>query len=124
MDRPFEGAVLVGTAFEQQVVASCATAVDSPVPVDTNGMCFLQQDLAPAYNPSLNTFTVYAPRDALIPTQDYSPEFDTLDFGLAEMPSAVPSLGRPAIVVLLGLLLHMGMGLRRRPRSTRFIREL
>jgi hypothetical protein len=106
-DRPFEGTVLVGTAFEQQVVASCATQTDAAAPIDTNGMCFLQQYPASAYDPILNTFTVYAPRDAVIPIEDFSPEFDTLDYALTEVstPAAVPSFDPPSIGVLMTALI-------------------
>lgn len=121
-DRPFEGTVLVGSAFERQVVASCATETDAPAPVDTNGMCFLQQYPAPAFDPILNTFTVYAPRDAVIPTEDFSPEFDTLDYALAEVspPAAVPSFGPPSIGVLMTVLLASA---RRRRRSAARLEE-
>lgn len=112
-DRPFEGTVLVGTAFERQVVASCATETDAAAPVDTNGMCFLQQYPASAYDPILNTFTVYAPRDATHPTEDFSPEFDTLDYAIAEVPTSVPSFGPPSIGVLMTLLLASGRRRRR-----------
>lgn len=113
-DRPFEGTVLVGTAFERQVVASCATETDAPAPVDTNGMCFLQQYPASAYDPILNTFTVYAPRDALFPTEDFSPEFDTLDYALAQLSTPVPSFGPPSIGVLMALLIASARLRRRR----------
>ncbi|MFK7894695.1 MAG: hypothetical protein AB8G23_02605 [Myxococcota bacterium] len=123
-DRPFEGTVLVGTAFERQVVASCATETDALAPVDTNGMCFLQQYPAPVYNPTLNTFTVYAPRDALFPTEDFSPEFDTLDYGLAEVPTPVPSFGPPWIGVLLTALLASARARgARRVRRGRWVRR-
>lgn len=115
-DRPFEGTVLTGTAFERQVVASCATETDATAPIDTNGMCFLQQYPAKAYDPILNTFTVYAPRDAVIPTEDFSPEFDTLDYALAEVPMSVPSFGPPSIGVLMAGLIASARHRRRRRR--------
>ncbi|MBK7952256.1 MAG: hypothetical protein IPK00_26765 [Deltaproteobacteria bacterium] len=115
-DRPFEGTVLVGTAFERNVVASCATQSDAAAPVDTNGMCFLQQYPASAYDPTLNTFSVYAPRDAVFPIEDYSPEFDTLDYALAEVGTAeaVPSFEPTSIGVLMTALLATARRRRRR----------
>lgn len=109
-DRPFEGSVLVGTAFEKQVVASCATEGDAPAPAIANGVCFLQQSVSPGYDPLTSTLTAHAQRDAVFPIEDYSPEFDSLDFAIAERTEApvVPGFGGVARIVI-GLLIA-GLG--------------
>ena len=110
VDRPFEGTVLVGTAFEKQVVATCASEADAPAPVVEGGVCFLQQDPSPGFDPLSSTLTAYAHRDAVFPIEDYSPEFDTLDFAIAELPAgiSVPALGRGSVAVLALLLAFSG----------------
>ena len=115
-DRPFEGTVLAGTAFERQVIASCATADDAPTPVDTNGSCFLQRIPAPAYNFTFSTLTVLAQKDAVVPLEDYSPEFESLDFALAELSSAtpVPSFAPGSLLVLLLAMAGLGVPAARR----------
>jgi hypothetical protein len=114
MDRPFEGTVLVGTAFEKQVVATCATEGDAPAPAVANGVCFLQQHLSPGFDLLTSTLTAYAHRDAAYPIEDYSPEFDTLDFAIAELAQGaavpvVPGLGSSAQLLLALLLASLGV---------------